>query len=152
MRRFAERHGFDDYAALQRWSVTDLDGFWRAVADFYALPLVPVELARGGEDGDPPARLASLQRERAGEPEEPVRERGGGRVADGLDVALVEHHHDGLAAPERSADRLEGAREHGLQVIDADLRRRLVDEHAGDRLPPRRGHPPRLTTTAFWSV
>ena len=39
MRRFAERHGFDDYEALQRWSVTDLDGFWRAVADFYALPL-----------------------------------------------------------------------------------------------------------------
>ena len=39
LRRFAERQGFDDYAALQRWSVTDLDGFWRAVADFYALPL-----------------------------------------------------------------------------------------------------------------
>jgi acetoacetyl-CoA synthetase len=39
LRRFAQRHGFDDYEALQCWSVTDLEGFWRAVADFYALPL-----------------------------------------------------------------------------------------------------------------
>ena len=33
--RFAARHGFDDYEDLQRWSVTDLEGFWQAVADFY---------------------------------------------------------------------------------------------------------------------
>src|SRR4051812_49562594 len=39
LRRFAQRHGFDDYAALQRWSVTDLEGFWRALADFYGLAL-----------------------------------------------------------------------------------------------------------------
>ena len=39
MRRFAERHGFDNYEDLQRWSVTDLEGFWRGVADFYALDL-----------------------------------------------------------------------------------------------------------------
>jgi acetoacetyl-CoA synthetase len=39
MRRFAERNGFDDYEALQRWSVGDLDAFWRAVADFYDLDL-----------------------------------------------------------------------------------------------------------------
>ena len=31
--RFARRHGFDDYASLQAWSVADLDGFWRAVTD-----------------------------------------------------------------------------------------------------------------------
>ncbi|HWN25555.1 MAG TPA: AMP-binding protein, partial [Actinomycetospora sp.] len=29
---------FDDYDALQRWSVTDLDGFWSAVAEFFAVP------------------------------------------------------------------------------------------------------------------
>ncbi|MEJ2859775.1 acetoacetate--CoA ligase [Actinomycetospora flava] len=29
---------FDDYDALQRWSVTDLDGFWSAIAAFYAVP------------------------------------------------------------------------------------------------------------------
>ncbi len=39
MRRFAERHGFDDYEDLQRWSVTDLEAFWTAVADFYGLEL-----------------------------------------------------------------------------------------------------------------
>jgi acetoacetyl-CoA synthetase len=39
MRRFAERHGFDNYEDLQRWSVTDLEGFWTAVADFYGLQL-----------------------------------------------------------------------------------------------------------------
>ena len=33
--RFAERCGFDSFEALQRWSVDDLEGFWRAVADFY---------------------------------------------------------------------------------------------------------------------
>jgi acetoacetyl-CoA synthetase len=35
MGRFAARNGFRDYEALQRWSVTDLEGFWRAVADFF---------------------------------------------------------------------------------------------------------------------
>jgi acetoacetyl-CoA synthetase len=29
---------FDDYDALQRWSVTDLDGFWSAIATFFAVP------------------------------------------------------------------------------------------------------------------
>ena len=32
--RFATEHGFADYAALHRWSVTDLDGFWRAATAF----------------------------------------------------------------------------------------------------------------------
>jgi len=31
LRRFAEAHGHDDFAALHRWSIEDLDGFWRAV-------------------------------------------------------------------------------------------------------------------------
>src|SRR3954447_7139062 len=39
MRRFAERTGYSDYESLQRWSVTDLDGFWRAVAGFFGVPL-----------------------------------------------------------------------------------------------------------------
>jgi acetyl-CoA synthetase len=30
LRAFAERHGCRDYAALLRWSVEDLEGFWRA--------------------------------------------------------------------------------------------------------------------------
>ena len=35
--RFADRLGFATYEDLQRWSVTDLDGFWQAVWDFYGL-------------------------------------------------------------------------------------------------------------------
>ncbi len=31
--RFATAHGHATYAALHRWSVTDLDGFWSAVSD-----------------------------------------------------------------------------------------------------------------------
>src|SRR3954466_13432180 len=47
MGRFAARNGFEDYEALQRWSVTDLEGFWRAVADFFGLALDgPVLAAR----------------------------------------------------------------------------------------------------------
>jgi acetoacetyl-CoA synthetase len=37
MGRFAARHGFDTYEDLQRWSVTDLEGFWQAVSDFFEL-------------------------------------------------------------------------------------------------------------------
>jgi len=31
LRRFAESHGHQDFASLHRWSIEDLDGFWRAV-------------------------------------------------------------------------------------------------------------------------
>jgi len=31
LRQFAEAHGQNDFASLHRWSVEDLDGFWRAV-------------------------------------------------------------------------------------------------------------------------
>src|SRR5881394_3836999 len=31
LRRFAEQHGHGDFASLYRWSVQDLEGFWRAV-------------------------------------------------------------------------------------------------------------------------
>src|SRR5256886_9348586 len=31
LRRFAAAHGHRDFAALHRWSVEDLDDFWRAV-------------------------------------------------------------------------------------------------------------------------
>ncbi|MEQ4301239.1 acetoacetate--CoA ligase [Plantactinospora sp. B6F1] len=36
--RWLRRHrglDFDDYAALWRWSVTDLDGFWRSIWDYF---------------------------------------------------------------------------------------------------------------------
>jgi acetoacetyl-CoA synthetase len=39
MRRFAERNGFADFDALQRWSVTDLEAFWGAVAEFFGVEL-----------------------------------------------------------------------------------------------------------------
>ncbi|WP_410639144.1 acetoacetate--CoA ligase [Amycolatopsis sp. lyj-346] len=32
-------HSFDDYAALHRWSVTDLDGFWSSIKDFFGVRL-----------------------------------------------------------------------------------------------------------------
>src|SRR6266566_1395050 len=31
LRRFAEAHGHTDFASLHRWSIEDLEGFWRAV-------------------------------------------------------------------------------------------------------------------------
>src|SRR5256885_2010289 len=31
LRRFAESHGHQDFASLHRWSIEDLDSFWRAV-------------------------------------------------------------------------------------------------------------------------
>ena len=30
---------FEDYAALWRWSVDDLEGFWTSVVDYYDIPL-----------------------------------------------------------------------------------------------------------------
>jgi acetoacetyl-CoA synthetase len=33
----ARGHVFDDYAALHRWSVTDLDGFWTSIKDFFGV-------------------------------------------------------------------------------------------------------------------
>ncbi|UOX92612.1 acetoacetate--CoA ligase [Amycolatopsis sp. FBCC-B4732] len=30
-------HAFDGYAALHRWSVTDLDGFWSSIKDFFGV-------------------------------------------------------------------------------------------------------------------
>ena len=64
MRRFAERNGFDDYEDLQRWSVTDLEAFWTAVADFYGLRLDAEPRARGARDarrGVVPGRDAQLR-------------------------------------------------------------------------------------------
>jgi acetoacetyl-CoA synthetase len=37
MTRFMREHGHDDYHALWRWSVEDLDGFWGAIWDFFAV-------------------------------------------------------------------------------------------------------------------
>jgi acetoacetyl-CoA synthetase len=33
----ARGRSFDDYAALHRWSVTDLDGFWSSIKDFFGV-------------------------------------------------------------------------------------------------------------------
>jgi acetoacetyl-CoA synthetase len=59
--RFAARNGFDSFDALQRWSVTDLAGFWRGVADFYDLGLegerVLGSRAMPGAEWFPDARL-----------------------------------------------------------------------------------------------
>ena len=37
MTRFLREHGFDDYEALWRWSVGDLDAFWGAVWEFFGV-------------------------------------------------------------------------------------------------------------------
>ena len=51
MGRFAARNGFADYEALQRWSVSDLEGFWQAVWDFYAIKAhTPPERVLGRRD------------------------------------------------------------------------------------------------------
>ena len=41
-RRWLERERgltFDDYAAMWRWSVDDLGGFWMSVVDYYGIPI-----------------------------------------------------------------------------------------------------------------
>ena len=66
--RFAERYGFDSFEALQRWSVDDLEGFWRAVADFYDLGLDARARARAARDAGRrvvPGRAAQLRRAHA---------------------------------------------------------------------------------------
>src|SRR5215218_6575304 len=35
--RFARAHGFADYDALWEWSVTDLEGFWAAVWEWFGV-------------------------------------------------------------------------------------------------------------------
>jgi acetoacetyl-CoA synthetase len=35
--RFMREHGSDDYDALWRWSVTDLEGFWGSIWDFFGV-------------------------------------------------------------------------------------------------------------------
>src|SRR3954454_7820767 len=37
MTRFMRERGFDDYHALWQWSVEDLEGFWGAIWDFFAV-------------------------------------------------------------------------------------------------------------------
>lgn len=51
--RFAQAHGFDplDYGALWRWSVSDLDAFWRAVWEWTDIP----------HDGDASIALADAR-------------------------------------------------------------------------------------------
>ncbi len=70
MGRFAARNGFADYEALQRWSVSDLEGFWQAVWDFYAIKAhTPPERVLGRRDmpgrGVVPRRDAQLRRAHA---------------------------------------------------------------------------------------
>ena len=38
---------FADYDALWRWSVDDLEGFWGAVWDYFAIPAATPRAARG---------------------------------------------------------------------------------------------------------
>ena len=49
--RFATEHGFADYAALHRWSVTDLDGFWQAATAFTGVRWhdAPDRMLEGGQ-------------------------------------------------------------------------------------------------------
>ena len=75
--RFMRTHGFRDYDALWRWSVTDLDGFWQAIWDYNDIDApVPPHAVLGrrempGADWFPGARLNYaehvLRNERPGE-------------------------------------------------------------------------------------
>ncbi len=61
--RFLDRQGLDDYDALWRWSVSDLEGFWAAVWDFFEIRAhAPYERVLGsrempGAEWFPGARL-----------------------------------------------------------------------------------------------
>ncbi len=37
MTRYMRERGFDSYEDLWRWSVTDLDGFWGSIWDFFGV-------------------------------------------------------------------------------------------------------------------
>ena len=56
--RFARLHGFDDYAALHRWSVTDLETFWGAVTAELGVRWhdQPERVLAGGDRSMPGAR------------------------------------------------------------------------------------------------
>ncbi|MBF9130351.1 acetoacetate--CoA ligase [Plantactinospora sp. S1510] len=47
---------FDDYAALWRWSVTDLDGFWRSIWDYFEVKAYAEPTATLADAGMPGAR------------------------------------------------------------------------------------------------
>ncbi|CAM5649206.1 hypothetical protein GCM10010261_65780 [Streptomyces pilosus] len=71
--RWAARHqgleaDLTDYSALHRWSVTDLEGFWGAVWDYFAIDAdTPYERVLA-EETMPGARCASGLVGRAGLP------------------------------------------------------------------------------------
>ncbi|MCP5264793.1 MAG: acetoacetate--CoA ligase [Burkholderiaceae bacterium] len=48
--------GFDDYAALHRWSVTDLDAFWASIRDFFDVSIVGGDGTVLADDRMPGAR------------------------------------------------------------------------------------------------
>ena len=56
--RFAQRHGFRNYEDLHRWSVTDLEGFWTAVAAWFDVRwrTPPTRALADGETTMPGAR------------------------------------------------------------------------------------------------
>jgi acetoacetyl-CoA synthetase len=72
--RFAARNGFDAFEPMRRWSVSDLEGFWRAVAEFYDLGLdgerVLGRREMPGAEWFPGARLNYAQHMLGGDPTE----------------------------------------------------------------------------------
>ena len=59
--RFARHHGFDRYEDLHRWSVTDLEGFWAAIAAWFEVVWrsPPERVLADGDDDRCPAPAGS---------------------------------------------------------------------------------------------
>src|SRR5262245_19602540 len=100
---------FEDYDALWRWSVDDLEGFWRAIWDFFEVRA----------DGDPDTVLAS-------------REMPGARWFPGTSVNYAEHVFAGKDAAEVAILHASELRELG-EVTWGELGERVAAVAAGLR-------------------
>src|SRR3954447_17418717 len=56
LHKFAKRHGFETYADLHAWSITDLEGFWGAVVDDLGIRWATPPDRVLGDDSMPGAR------------------------------------------------------------------------------------------------
>ena len=149
MARYMRDRGFDSYDELWRWSVDDLEGFWRSIWD--SVRGRPVARARAGEHGDAgrgvvPGHAAQLRRAAL-----PRRARGRGRarprerVEPACRAVLGRAGRRGGAlrgrpAPAGSGARRPGGRLHAERGRDGDRvpgdrehRRDLVELRAGVR-------------------
>ncbi len=133
----SERAGQDlmaDYASLWRWSVADLDGFWRILWDYMGLPGRPAEEPALADDAMPGARwfpgatVSYAAQALAGRPDDGVAVVAVTEDGEPREVTWAELRRDvaGLAATLRElgvgrGDRVVGYLPNGVEAVVAML-------------------------------